>query len=104
MDTRIVVEIIGAGAALCSTASFIPQLLKLIKERSAEAVSLRMYALTVTAFLLWTVYGFMLKSWPLVVSNLISLGLSFAILVLGRRRQVEEDQQAEPPSKAPAAR
>ncbi|HZZ90174.1 MAG TPA: SemiSWEET transporter [Caulobacteraceae bacterium] len=90
MDARIMVGIIGAGAAVCSTTSFIPQLLKLFRERHAEAVSLRMYVLTVSAFALWTIYGFMLKSWPLVASNLISLGLSSAILFLSHRRQDED--------------
>jgi MtN3 and saliva related transmembrane protein len=83
----IVVEAGGIGAALCSTASFVPQLVKLLREKSGEAVSLRMYALTVTGFSLWSVYGVMLASWPLVASNLISLGLSFAILLLKWRYQ-----------------
>jgi MtN3 and saliva related transmembrane protein len=96
MDSRTVVEVIGAGAAICSTTSFLPQLVKLFKQRSAEAVSIRMYILTVSAFALWTVYGFMLKSWPLMASNVISLGLSSAILVLSGRRQAED--QAHPPA------
>jgi MtN3 and saliva related transmembrane protein len=85
MTPHILVEWVGAGAALCSIASFIPQLAKLIRERTAEAVSTRMFALTVTAFSLWAVYGLMLGSWPLVAANLISLGLSGAILLLTLR-------------------
>jgi MtN3 and saliva related transmembrane protein len=77
-----IVEIVGAGAAICSMTSFVPQLVKLIRERTAEAVSAPMFVLTVTAFTLWSVYGLMLKSWPLLVSNLVSLALSAAILGL----------------------
>jgi MtN3 and saliva related transmembrane protein len=76
---------IGAAAAICSTASFAPQLLKLLRERTSEAVSLRMYVLTVTAFVLWALYGAALQSWQLIVSNVASLGLSSAILVLKLR-------------------
>jgi MtN3 and saliva related transmembrane protein len=95
MTSQIVVDAIGVGAALCSTTSFAPQLLKLIREKSGEAISIRMYALTVTAFSLWSFYGLMLKSWPLVLSNLVSLGLSSAILLLKwRYRDREHDRPA----------
>lgn len=77
-----IVEAIGAAAALCSTASFVPQLVKLIRERNAEAVSAPMFMLTVAAFAFWSGYGLMLGSWPLVVSNVVSLALSAAILTL----------------------
>jgi MtN3 and saliva related transmembrane protein len=90
------IEAVGAAAAICSTTSFVPQLIKLLRERTAEAVSLRMYALTVTAFVLWSAYGFVLHSWPLVVSNLVSLALSSAILLLKLRFQPRD--KAEPGS------
>ena len=76
---------IGAGAALCSVTSFVPQLVKIWREKASEDVSLGMYLLTVTAFSLWSAYGLMLKSWPLLAANLVSLGLSSAILALQLR-------------------
>jgi MtN3 and saliva related transmembrane protein len=82
---QLVVEAVGTGAALCSTASFVPQVQRLLREKSAEALSLRMYALTVAAFGLWSAYGIMLGSWPLVASNLVCLGLATTILVLTLR-------------------
>jgi MtN3 and saliva related transmembrane protein len=85
LTPALLVQIVGVGAALCSTTSFAPQLLKLWREKSGEAVSVGMYALTVTGFSLWSAYGLLLGSWPLVVSNLISLALSCAILVLKLR-------------------
>jgi MtN3 and saliva related transmembrane protein len=85
MASQLIVEVVGTGAAVCSTASFVPQLVKLIRERTAEAVSTPMFVLTVAAFSLWSAYGLMSKSWPLVVSNLISLALSAAILLLKLR-------------------
>ena len=94
MTAQIIVEGVGAGAAICSTASFIPQLGKLIRDRSAEAVSSGMFALTVTAFLLWSAYGLMLRSWPLMVSNLLSLVLASAILLLKVRFGARAGAQA----------
>jgi MtN3 and saliva related transmembrane protein len=73
---------VGVAAAGCSMASFVPQALKIIKERDASSVSLRMYVMTVVGFSLWTVYGVLLKSWPLIGSNTLSLLLSTWILGL----------------------
>lgn len=65
--------------------SFIPQALKIIRERDASSVSVRMYTVTVVGFLLWTLYGVLLKSWPLIGANLVSLTLAGLILVLKLR-------------------
>ena len=82
---QIAVNGVGVAAALCSMGSFLPQVVKIWRERDASAVSLRMYVVTVTGFGLWTLYGFLLGSWPLIGSNLISLGLAATILVLKLR-------------------
>ena len=96
MAPQIVVEVLGASAAICSTTSFVPQLIKLIRERTAEAVSAPMFVLTVAAFSLWSGYGLMLKSWPLVIANLVSLALSAAILVLKLRYRGRDDARIAP--------
>jgi len=76
------VDLVGIGAAICSMASFTPQIVKIWQERDASSVSLRMYVVTVTGFVLWTAYGVMIDSWPVAVSNTICLILSATILVL----------------------
>jgi MtN3 and saliva related transmembrane protein len=80
--TGWIVQALGVGAALCSTISFAPQVVKIYQEKTAESVSLRMYSLTVTGFSLWIAYGLSLKSWQLVLSNAVCLLLSGAILAL----------------------
>ena len=75
----------GVGAGICSMTSFVPQVLKVLREHDAGSVSLRMYVVTVIGFALWSGYGAMLHSWPLLVSNLISLGLSGLMLGLKLR-------------------
>ena len=75
-------DLVGTGAALCSMASFVPQIAKIHRERDASSVSLRMYAVTVTGFTLWTAYGLMIGSWPVAASNIVCLALSATILTL----------------------
>lgn len=79
---KIWINAVGVGAALCSMISFTPQIFKIWRDKDASSVSLRMFALTVTGFTLWTIYGVMLQSWPLVLSNAVCLTLSAVILGL----------------------
>jgi MtN3 and saliva related transmembrane protein len=76
---------VGVGAGLCSIASFVPQIAKIWRERDASGVSLRMFAVTVTAFILWTTYGILQGSWPIAVSNALCLALAGVIVALRLR-------------------
>ena len=78
----LLANVIGTGAALCSMTSFVPQIIKIARERDATSVSLRMYAVTVTGFSLWIAYGLMISSWPVAAANIVCLALSATILVL----------------------
>lgn len=75
-------DIVGTGAALCSMTSFGPQIVKIWKERDASSVSLRMYLVTVTGFVLWIAYGVLIGSWPVTASNVVCLAMSGAVLAL----------------------
>jgi MtN3 and saliva related transmembrane protein len=90
MASLSITNIVGVAAALCSMVSFTPQILKIWRERDASSVSLRMYVVTVTGFILWTAYGFLIDSWPVAVSNIVCLVLSGAILVLKWRFSIRK--------------
>lgn len=77
-----IVTVIGYLATIASTTSFVPQAWKIIKSRDTRAISAAMYAVTVTGFALWTVYGILLKQGPLIVTNSICLVLSAFILTM----------------------
>lgn len=80
--SALLINALGVGAALCSMASFLPQAAKIIREKAASGVSVRMYLVSVTGFALWTAYGTALKSWPLIVANLVCFSLCALILGL----------------------
>ncbi|AQR62281.1 hypothetical protein BZG35_11970 [Brevundimonas sp. LM2] len=70
----------GTAAALCSITSFAPQMIKIWKERDASSVSLRTYALTVTCFVLWVVYGVLTEAWPVTIANACALVMAAGVL------------------------
>jgi MtN3 and saliva related transmembrane protein len=96
LDIRLV-NAVGTAAGLFSMASFVPQLIKIWREKKAEGVSLNTYLATVTGFVLWIVYGVMLGSWPIAVSNGVNLVLSGAVLGL-RWRYGQEGRSPPLPS------
>ena len=65
--------LVGVVAGLCSTASFVPQIVKIVRERDASGVSIRMYAVTIVGFACWMAYGALSNAWPVVVSNAVCL-------------------------------
>lgn len=75
----------GVAAGLCSIASFVPQIVKIWRERQAQGVSLRMFIVTSVGFACWTTYGALSESWPVTVANAICLVLVLTILALRLR-------------------
>lgn len=85
-----VTNFLGGFAAICSIVSFTPQAWKIIQTRETKNLSAIMYALTVTGFGCWAVYGFFLRQWPLVTSNSLCFLLSafiFAMILLPNRKK-----------------
>ena len=77
----LVANIFGSAAAVCSVTSFAPQAIKIWKERDASAVSLKTYSLTVSCFILWTIYGVMTSAWPVTIANASALVMASAVPV-----------------------
>jgi MtN3 and saliva related transmembrane protein len=49
---------------------------------------------TVTAFVLWSAYGFLIGSWPMMIFNVLSLILSATILVFKLRNDRRKSHRA----------
>ena len=76
------IDVFGVAAGLCSMTSFVPQIVKIVRERDATGVSLRMYAVTIVGFCCWIAYGLLRGVWPVVLSNGVCVGLTAVILAL----------------------
>ena len=79
---QLLPNIIGTLAGICGMIGFTPQIAKIVREKDASTVSLKMYAITVAGFALWIAYGFLLESWPIAISNVVNLSLAATILGL----------------------
>ena len=78
-------DVVGYVAGLLATIAFVPQVVKTFKERSARDISLGMYVLFCAGVGLWLLYGLLIGSWPVVVSNFVTLMLSGIVLAMKLR-------------------
>lgn len=78
-------EWIGYIAATLTTFSFVPQAIRTIRTKDTRGISLWMYATFTVGIMGWLAYGFVLMSWPMILSNIVTLALSATILALKLR-------------------
>ena len=77
----IIVEFFGYFAAILTTLAFIPQLIKTLKTKKAEDVSLTTLIMFLTGVAAWIIYGIKISSKPILVANIVTFLLNFLILV-----------------------
>ena len=75
-------DLIGYTAGLLATLAFLPQVAKTMRDRSVKDISLGMYVLFCAGVSLWLLYGFLISSWPVIISNFVTLILSGTVLIL----------------------
>jgi len=78
---KINVEIFGYFAAVLTTIAFIPQLVKTIKSKKADDVSLTTLIMFLTGVGSWIIYGFRINSNPILIANVITFILNLLILI-----------------------
>jgi MtN3 and saliva related transmembrane protein len=78
-------EWVGYVAATLTTLSFIPQAAKTIRSRQTQGMSLGMYVMFTVGVAFWLAYGVVLRSWPMILSNIVTLALAATILGLKLR-------------------
>ncbi len=76
------VEWTGFAAAFCTTTAFVPQLVRVLKLKSARDISLGTFLLFSLGVFLWLIYGIYAGSKPVIASNGFTLVLSLSILYL----------------------
>lgn len=74
--------VIGLLAAVCTTISFLPQAIRVIRTRQTRDISLWMYVIFSTGVFLWLIYGIVIKDLPVITANFVTFIFTLTILVL----------------------
>jgi MtN3 and saliva related transmembrane protein len=78
-------DILGYIGATLTTAAFAPQAIKSIRTRDTSGMSLWMYVMFTIGVAFWLAYGIATDSWPMILSNAVTLPLAGSILALKLR-------------------
>ena len=76
-------EIVGIVAGFCTAISLLPQIIKVIKEKKTEDISLFYLLVLLVGLGLWTYYGFLKNDLPIIATNAFSMILNITMISLG---------------------
>lgn len=81
------VDILGYSAGFITTLTFLPQVIKTWKEKSAKDISLMMFLIAAANEVMWIAYGALLTptNWVIIVTNAIVLAMSTTMIFLKLR-------------------
>ena len=86
MDYTNVNTGIGLAAAACTTASFVPQLVKLHRQGGRD-LSYGMLWLYMLGVMLWLTYGLRIRAAEIILANIVAGTLVSAAVVMKRRSE-----------------
>jgi MtN3 and saliva related transmembrane protein len=84
------ISVIGVSASVFTATSLIPQLVKLIKEKKSENISLGMMIVLFIGLALWVWYGCLKDDWIIVISNGFSLLINIITVILSIKYKPKE--------------
>jgi MtN3 and saliva related transmembrane protein len=74
------IDVLGYAAGAITSLTFLPQVIKTWKEKSARDISLMMFVIAAVNETMWIVYGVLLNNWVIILTNAIVLSMSLIML------------------------
>ena len=75
------IEIIGLIAGFLGIIAWVPQIYRIWFKKRADGISLPTFLVITTALILWLVYGIMINSFSLIISNIFTLIMILFVLI-----------------------
>jgi MtN3 and saliva related transmembrane protein len=79
------VDTVGMAGAVLTTVCWLPQAIKIVRERETRSISLPATSLFTLGVAFWLIYGLAIADWPLIGSDVVTLALMLVILALKLR-------------------
>lgn len=74
--------ILGSAAAVCTTGAFVPQVVRVVRLKRADEISLSTFSVFAVGTFVWAVFGKLIGSWPIILANAITFVLAMTIVFL----------------------
>jgi MtN3 and saliva related transmembrane protein len=79
------VDVLGYIAGAITALTFLPQVIKTWREKSAKDISLLMFLIAAANEILWIIYGVILDNWVIILTNTVVLAMSLTMIYLKLR-------------------
>ncbi len=89
-------SLIGLTAAACTTLSFVPQVIHILRSRNTSGISLGMYLIFTVGVALWAIYGLIRDDLPVLLANGLTLLLTLSVLILTLRGRFYDRHHPQP--------
>ena len=74
-------NILGLVAGAITSVAMLPQLIKVLKEKDVEDLSLLMICTLIVGLSLWVWYGFLKNELPIILSNAFAVLVNICLLI-----------------------
>jgi MtN3 and saliva related transmembrane protein len=74
------VDILGYSAGAITSLTFLPQVIKTWKVKSAKDISLLMFVIAAVNEVMWIIYGALLDNWVIILTNVIVLSMALTMI------------------------
>jgi MtN3 and saliva related transmembrane protein len=72
---------VGIAAGVLTSVSLLPQLVKIIREKKAEAISYFMLIILLCGLSCWVWYGVLREDLPIIITNSFSLLINSLVII-----------------------
>lgn len=69
-------DVLGYSAGAVTSLTFLPQVIKTWREKSARDISLLMFIIAAVNEIMWIAYGALLDNWVIILTNTVVLSMS----------------------------
>lgn len=76
------VQVLGYSAGFITALTFLPQVIKTWKEKSAKDISLYMFVIAFINEIMWLAYGILRNDWVIISTNAVMLVMSGVMIML----------------------
>lgn len=92
MNQMEFITIVGLVASIGTGTSLLPQLIKIIREKEAQSVSLGMLLVLFIGVAAWIYYGCLKNDWIIIISNSFSLLVNSLTAILSIRYKKKDSK------------
>lgn len=87
------IQLLGMTAGSISAITFLPQVIKTWKTKSADDISLLMFTFATISVIMWLIYGIILKDIPIIYTNSLVLICSVIMLYFKFKFSSKKDKE-----------